>query len=478
VGSTVSPELLEQFARMNHLQQEIDIAHDVMNSHIMLRRSLAMTINELSDMKVDITPLTDKLPDIEQFITGAAQTYLGTKIRNETAIQSLCSEMSKIETSGTESIIDFGLSKYVPLPLSAESLNMDSQYFSFDGDMQDDTISSIEKFIRAGTGHVPGSSDKTAKEVSTQIMNQVQNHSISGTLIIVAHCTHRNVGTFQPLVIDTEKAVNVWNSLYENNPISLPPESTATGGDGDKDSLSIITGATYGSSFVGMVHILREDSKKMGEFEKLKSDFEDKLRIGGWLANASGGFGVDEKAMADITGFLQNQSVSSHISIITVGAIPDFGSHELTASISKLASVDEASMRDILNAGKTEHSSTGAEAHATQQKNLVAGIMNVRAKLIMDKVQQIDANKNKTLDINSLMEAFTNYVMIVSGKGHEKHEGLITGAPINFHTKRVTKGDIVRLLTKKYQAEAEEKADAENTQKDNNTRKNHRHETT
>lgn len=49
------------------------------------------------------------------------------------------------------------------------------------------------------------------------------------------------------------------------------------------DSLSIITGASYGSSFVGMVHILKSDSMQTDDYEKLKTGFDEKLKLGGWL---------------------------------------------------------------------------------------------------------------------------------------------------------------------------------------------------
>jgi hypothetical protein len=449
MGSVVNPELLTKFKELNDLQQQIDAAHDVLNSYIMMRRSLAMTINELSDMKVNIRPLTDKLPIIDNSITGAAQTYLDTKIDNEQKIQNLRSQLTGTETGSIESIIDFEASKYVPQPLSAESLNMDSQYFSFGSNMEDDMIANIEKFIRTSTSNSPGISDKTVKEVSTQVMNQVQNHSISGTLIIVASCTHRNVGMFQPLVIDAEKAVQVWNTLYGNDPIDLAQDLTKMqDGDGN-NSFSVITGASYGSSFVGMVHILKEDSKRMGEFEKLKADFENKLRIGGWLANTSGEFGVNENALNDVRAFLSNQSINCHISIITTGAIPNIASHELSLSVEKLAKVDEATMQKVLGVVHSEISSTDAQAYEAQQKALLLNIENARVNQVMQNVQKIDESKNKILDINSLMDAFTNYTNVVNGKGNN-----VIGAPINFFVKKLTKRDIIRLLVKKYYSEA------------------------
>jgi hypothetical protein len=110
-------------------------------------------------------------------------------------------------------------SKYKACPFAADALNLDSQFFSFGSNRQDDMIANIEKFVRNSTSQNPAIAGQTAKAVSEQLMNQVQNHSIAGTLIIIVNGRHRNISVFSPLVIDTDKAMQVWNALYPNNKI-------------------------------------------------------------------------------------------------------------------------------------------------------------------------------------------------------------------------------------------------------------------
>jgi hypothetical protein len=202
-----------------------------------------------------------------------------------------------------------------------------------------------------------------------------------------------------------------------------------------------------------MVHILKSESSQTGEFEKLKADFEDKLRIGGWLANTIGGFGVNESALKDIRAFLSNRSINCHISILTTGAIPGIASSNLESSVTKLAKVDSSTIQSALSIGRSEISSTGADAYEARQKNLLLGIENVRVNQILQGMQQIDQEKNKTFEINSLMGAFTNYIDIITGKNITGFDGKVIGTPINFYVKRLTRGDIVRLLVRKYQVD-------------------------
>jgi hypothetical protein len=338
------------------------------------------------------------------------------------------------------------------LPLAAESLNMDSQYFSFGSNMEDDTLANIEKFIRSSTSHIPGGAEKTAREVSSQITAQIQNHSISGTLIIVASCTHKYVQLFDPLVIDPGKAVQAWNTVHDDNRIDTALLRQAPGDtdkDTDKDAseaISVISGASYGSSFVGMVHILNSDTKKTGDFEKLKSGFEEKLRIGGWLSHIQGNFGVNEAALSDVKAFLSNQSVNCHISIVTMGVVPSFKSKELSLSVKSLAAVDDKTAGTILHPVQASVPSTAQRADESRQNAMLLNMQHARMAQVMKSLHKIDHEKNRVLDINSLMEAFENYISLVGNKGN------VAGVPVNYFIKKLTKADIINLWTQKYHA--------------------------
>lgn len=439
VGSVVEPKLLELFKQVNDLQQQIDTAHDALNLLIMTKRSLEMTVNELSDMQVDTTPIVSELQTLNTKITKAATDYMHKRITNEALIQEKQAEMQQTEVSAlTELIIDFKSSKYSPRPFAADSLNLDSQYFSFGANMQDDMIANVEKFVRNSTQQIPSVGDRTAQTVSTQLMNQMQNHSISGTLIIVASCRHRNIGLFDPLVIDPDKAVQMWNNLHPQNPINPVSSFSIPESNEDKDSLSVITGATYGSSFVGMVHILKSDKTQMADYEKIKNRINQKLTFGGWLANATGSFGINEGILKDMQAIINDNSINSHVSVITVGAMPSLKADSKLPDV-KVDGHLEQKIMAMEDHGKT---TPDREAEIARQRALMINIEKARTAQIIDKIHAFDEKSNSTLNINSLMTAFNNYIEIIS------KEDIIVGAPINFSVKKLTKNDIIRLLTK------------------------------
>lgn len=441
VGSVVEPKLLDLFKQLNDLQQQIDTAHDALNSLVMTKRSLEMTVNELSDMQVDTAPIVSELKTLNGKITEAAIDYMHKRIANEVQIQEKQAEMQQTEVSAlTELIIDFSTSVYEARPFAADSLNLDSQYFSFGANIQDDMIANIEKFVRNSTQQTPNIGDKTAKAVSSQLMNQIENHNISGTLIIVASCRHHNIGVFDPLVIDPEKAAQAWNSLHPKNPISLVSPFSIPEAREDKDSLSVITGATYGSSFVGMVHILKSEKTQMGDYGKMKGKINQKLKFGGWLANATGNFGIDESVLKELQAIISDNSINCHVSIITIGAIPSLKAD------SKLPALNDGGKfeRKVIEWGGGEISTPESEEQMSRTRALMINIEKARIAQIMDKAHVFDEKSNSTLNINSLMTAFSNYIEAIS------QVNTIIGTPVSFFIKKLSKNDIIHLLIKKF----------------------------
>lgn len=62
-------------------------------------------------------------------------------------------------------------------------------------------------------------------------------------------------------MIDVDKAIHVWNAMYRDDaimtddPASIIKIARNAQTENEK-AMTIVSGATYGSSFVGMVHIL------------------------------------------------------------------------------------------------------------------------------------------------------------------------------------------------------------------------------
>lgn len=451
LGHVADTGVMLKLQQMARLQNATDAAQDKLNALVQMKRSMTLTMSELSGMGVDMGEMENKLKEVDAGIASAANEYMTVYLQNESALAKLKSELAN-DAQGRnetpESPIDFGASKLESRPLSTESLKLDSQYFSVEGCLQTDTLANIENFVRDATGDGDG---QVAKTVSAQVANQNRNHRLCGTLIIVARCTHRNVGVFSPLVIDPDKAVRAWNRTHDRSKRIESPAWEMPGRDDgeEEEGLTLITGAVYASSFVGMVHILQAETEQTDDFDKLKDRLEQKLRVGGWLSNVSGGVGIDPAVLEEVKGFLSSQSVSTHISVVTMGVAPPIKSHTLRMGVRELAEVDEDKLQRVLSPFQLGESTTASDSEEACRKYCILCVQNMRTQSLVSAMADMDRKDNNVLDINSLMTALDNYIEYVNGQEELK------GAPVHFYTRTLTRSEILRLWHEKYRPKAE-----------------------
>lgn len=451
LGSIVDIKITELLNKLNKEQNTIEIAKDKMNSFIMMKRSIAMTVNELVDMNVDVTSVKNKLKELDISISKSANAYMTTKLKGEKEIQKLCNEISIIKKSeASESPINFVESEILRLPLASESLKFDSQYFSFGSNSEDDKLSAIEAFIREATNNVDEKSNVAAKSVTANIKRQRQNHNLAGTLIITACCTHKIVSVYDPLVLDIDKSISSLNSEYNEILIDIDnPESVKELlNKSDKDSyLSIVSGVEYGSFFIGMVHMVNSESTTSGDVDKILEDLQKQMRIGGWLENSSGGFGIDQNLLSDVKRTLSTQRVSNHVTIISSGVIPSISSNNLKLGVKKIM---ESKTSDIINTIEIDSNKTvTSEAEEAKKKKRELELYKAKSKTVMETLGSIDQGSNKVFDINTLISAFENYIQSI--RNTDKNSSY--GVPIRYHIKKITKNYIAREWLKKYYPE-------------------------
>lgn len=445
LGNLVDTRVLGLLKQIDTCNQVVDAAQDKLNSYVLMKRSLSMTINEIADMGVDLTSgpgsaLLTKQSDIDKSMITAATEYVDKRVDNETKIQALREQLSALQIQeSVESPLDLKASKLLSLPLATDSIKMDSQYFSFDTNMQDDVMSNIEKFVRDNTQSQGGQSKTIAEAVSRQVSNQTKNHSVAGTLIIAASCTYADVRVFDPVVVDPDKAVSAWNTLNDDK-IQVDALKSTDGSEGEPQrgtgTISVITGASYGSSFIGMVHILNSETTNSADIESIKSDLSRKLQIGGWLENAIGGYGVSADALNDVKAILDTRKITSHISLVVTGALPSIASGKLLQGVRQLKQ-DTSTISDSPSA----IGSFSSEAEKAREFGRALSAERARMQSIMSNLSTIDLEANKSFGLSSLIDAFENYL---SDKDPER------GVPVSFFLKKLTKSEIENLWKTKY----------------------------
>lgn len=460
LGNIVSPLILGKLRQISVLQARIDAAQDKMNAYISMKRSLDMTVNELLGMNVDISAVTAKAQDLDKFIAQAAADYTATRLSAETDLQALKEQIGETATDDNiESPLDYDRTGIRKMPLAADSLKFDAQYFSYDENEEDNPLgvaASIENYIRESTAPL---GERTAAGVSStaaaQISLQRKNHELAGTLVITASCTHRQAILLSPFVLDVDKAVSVWNSLgaNKNNVIDVTDptglhRTLVQENDDPGTGMSILSGVTCGSSFVGMVHVLKQDSTGNSgpSLSAIAAGLQERFKVGSWFEESSGGFGVDPSFSNDIKNLLSAQRITSHINLVIMGVVPSIRSNLVEMGVKTFAETDPAkiaaSLSALANTTSAENNTVDQAAAAAKTGARAIAMQSASIQSVMTGLGKIDQAGNQVMDINTMMNAFEDYLEEVK-KGD-------AGVPITFQIKNISRKELAQLWLNKY----------------------------
>ncbi len=454
LGNLVSQDALNNLVAISKIQGPIDAAEDTMNSFIELKRSIDMTIQELSNMSIDVSDLIKESTDVGKRIQDSAIEYAKAKLDGLTKIQPLKATIAGIHDE-IESPIDYNKSQTKTMPLSADSLKMNVQYFSFDENQQTSSTqaSTIQSFV---SGELEEFGDTIQGQASMaaqkQVNSQYENHSIAGTLVISITCTHKDAMLLAPFIIDVDKAIRVWNKVFKEEKINTSdPKNIATiiskGDTENEKSLTLLSGSTFGSCFIGMVHVLNTTNTQSSEtMYSLADSMQMQFKVGGMVANASGGFGVDSSFSNDAKNLLSSQSVTSHCTLVTMGSIPSIKSNALSMGVKQFASFDGASsmqqLASLQQATAGDKDSVDKSASDARTGAQFTALQNSKVTAVLAALSDTDKQSNKLLDTNSMMDAMDDYI--------QKALAGNIGVPINYYLKAITKNQLAEMWMSKY----------------------------
>jgi hypothetical protein len=459
LGNLVDPVTMDRLNQIAALQAPIDAAQDTMNSFITMKRSIDMTIEELQNMGIDTTDVAKKSVDIGTNITQSAIAYATTRIAQELAMQPLRGKAVAVHES-IESPIDYNRTMLKQIALSSDSLKMDAQFFNFETNEQDskDVISSIKGYITGATSLLGADrSFDLGAAAAKQVNQQVEEHDISGTLVLTCTCTHKMATVLAPLIFDVDKAIRVWNAMYPGQQdrirldadamVQIVAEEDALVGPSQK-SVSIISGCTYGSSFVGMVHILRKTNTTTSQDDDSQTlSIQAQAKWGTEIMGAAGGFGIDESSAEDLKDLTSRTSMTAHVTILTEGVVPSIVSTTVGDAVKTFAnfSPDEMTkqLATLANATETDHTNAETSSQAARTGQSMVSLKGATVTSVLMGLKPIDAQKNKVIDTNSMMTAFEKYVQDLKA-------GVLSGVPINFWLKPITKYQLAMMWVNKY----------------------------
>ena len=316
LGSVITPSVMEALIKISQAQAPIDAAQENLSSLISLRRSLDMTRQELVDMRISPAELDASLIKVNADIDAAASHYAAVRMAQEDALLELRSGMPPV-MAGPESPVDFNYERtqIKQVAIGADNLKLEVQYFSFNENAQDahNQLNKVRSFITASAStagsDANGASLEVANAATEQISQQISNHNIAGTLVIAASCTHRNASMLAPLYLDVDKAIRVWNAVYRSDDTKIRTDSkslatiVSEAGKPEEPAMHIVSGATYGSSFIGMVHVLRsEDTTSFQSVQAQAGSLQASFKFELGLAGASGQTGIESSVATTSKG--------------------------------------------------------------------------------------------------------------------------------------------------------------------------------
>lgn len=456
LGNIVPQESLDIVLKIAEAEGPVDAAEEAFNSAVMNLRSLDMTITELSNLDIDAKAFAEPRKQAEEAVTKTATDLATKRVASLAPISALRESIRKVNKS-IESPIDYNRTEIKKMPLSADSLTMDAQYFSYDSNEQssNSALAAISSFVSASTKFLgtKRSAEVTAS-VSSQVSQQREHHSVDGVLIITANCTHKDAALLAPLNLDVDKAIRVWNTNFAkgadkikvDDPNSIMQIAKTSDTEAEQ-KMYILSGATYGSSFVGMVHVLKtEDTETSQKMMSLASSLQGQMEVGSWFASAQGGFGVNAQFANDVKNMLSTQLINSTVSVVTMGAIPSIKSNEVNIGVKQFADFDPAAMMGKLatlaNATSSAQKSVQESAAAARTGGQMVQLRSAEIQSVLTGLGALDDGKNKMLDINSLMTAFEDYLdKVLAGNA---------GVPINYYLKPITASQLAQMWVNKY----------------------------
>lgn len=455
LASVVNNAALKNVEDISKLQGPVDAAQDALNSMISSKRSLQMTRTELKNLGIDTGTLDTEIDKLNEAVAQSAAKYAAEKMKAEPQIQKLRENIRMVHSS-VESPVDYLKTEIKTLPLAADTMNMDVQYFSFDANSQSASTYSaqIAGYVArtAGAPLGPSISTQMSASVTTQVSRQLTQHRIEGTLVLSVSCTHKNASILAPFALHVDKAIKIWNSLFPGKKLDPTDRHAMTKianspSQEDKEKFSIISGVTFGSSFVGMVHILNSTSTSVGETLAAGAvSLQSTMDAGGWFSRNSGRAGVDAKFAADVKNLLSQQNVTSHVTLISMGVIPTMVASEVGKAVEKFAEFDPsknmAAVAAIQNANVAEQSSVKSMAEAARTSGQSADLQGKTIESALGALAPIDDTKNKVLDTNSMMTALDDYLK----KAAEGNSGV----PINYYIKDIDIKMLAEMWVAKY----------------------------
>ena len=137
LGNIVDPKKITALEAVAVAQKPVNLAQEKLNSLILSKRSLDMTVQEMIQMEIDekdMAKLTAQVAKTKTAMATAAVDYASVTASAQPAIQKAKEASSAIISAEVESPIDWNKSAIKKIDISSDSMIMDAQYFRLESE--------------------------------------------------------------------------------------------------------------------------------------------------------------------------------------------------------------------------------------------------------------------------------------------------------------------------------------------------------
>lgn len=490
LGSLVDEHRMQRIVDIANIEKPVDDAHATLSDAIRLKRELDFTLQDLKSMGVPEDGQKDIVAKIglaQKDVVAKAGDYATKKMAAEDQIIALRSGKGKggggaagdagdkdegLVTTQSESLVDFESSQIKTLPLAADSMNMQVKFIR--NESEEDGSSShadaVAAYVNSTETLFFGTEKNThsaAGSVKNALVSTNELHPVEGTLIISCMCTHKNSQVFAPCTIDLTKAIKAWNTKFPSDliePLHDKPQSDQMSSSSKDNKMDVIVGQTVGSSFIGMVHILKVESTEtsqstMAIASRIQASAEEDL----WIESVKGSFGVSADFSENMKHLTSKSNVLNSAGVTTRGVVASIKSNVMETSIKALRP-DAKEVMDqqaaILAAADGD-----VDGNAAKTGSGFMSLNNAYLKQAFSSAVESDKQQNKVIDTNSLMTSFEHYLDTVRSGS--------SGLPLSYQLRSYEKGELLDMLAKRTREEndARRKKHLEGDDGDKDTKK-------
>ncbi|KAG5746987.1 hypothetical protein H9Q70_010333 [Fusarium xylarioides] len=170
------------------------------------------------------------------------------------------------------------------------------------------------------------------------------------------------------------------------------------------------------------------------------------MNVGAWFAKAEGKVGVDSNFASNVKNLLSQQNIQSHVTVLSMDVIPSMVAHEVLTAVSKFNDFDPkstmANVATMQNAVSSNQSSVQSMAKASRTTSQASKMQSKKIESSLSALATIDGEKNKILDVNSMMTALEDYL----GKAIQG----TSSTPINYYLKDIDQKMLAQMWAAKY----------------------------